>query len=201
MKTGAVIAAAGLSSRMKAFKPMLELGGSTMIRTAISSLKSAGVSEIVVITGRNAGMLEDHVLSAGVTCLFNSRYRTTDMFCSAKIGLDYIKDQCGRVFFLPGDVPLFSKESLFSMQKNMNHTGCGILLPLHDGVPGHPILIDCKAIPSLTDYKGNGGLKGAVESFSGVKETIRLDDIGITLDADFPEDYERLKKYAGRRTD
>ena len=37
MKTGAVVLAAGLSSRMKSFKPMLPLAGSTVIKTAIST--------------------------------------------------------------------------------------------------------------------------------------------------------------------
>lgn len=201
MKTGAVIAAAGMSSRMKAFKPMLEFGSSTIIRTVISSLQSAGINEIVVITGHNAGMLEDHILSAGVTCLFNNEYKTTDMFYSAKIGLDYIKNKCDRVFFLPGDVPLFSKKSLIFMQKYMSDSGCKIILPLHDGIPGHPILIDHCAIPSLLSYNGSSGLKGAIDSFDGFKETIRLDDIGMTLDADYPEDYEKLKVYLRRKPD
>ena len=51
METGAVVVAAGLSSRMKSFKPMLPLAGSTVIKTAISTLRAAGVTTIVVVTG------------------------------------------------------------------------------------------------------------------------------------------------------
>ena len=193
MKTGAVIAAAGMSSRMKAFKPMLPLGNSTIIETEISSFNSAGVREIVVVTGNNSEMLKKHIMSGGVTCIFNDRYRTTDMFCSAKIGLNYIKDRCDRVFFLPVDVPLFSKESLSFMQEYMNGSKCKILSPIHEGILGHPILIDNSAIQDLLDYEGNGGLKGAVDSFNGLKETIQIDDFGMTIDADYPEDYEKLK--------
>lgn len=198
MKTGAVIVAAGMSSRMKTFKPMLKLRDSTIIKTAIFSLQLAGVGEIVVVTGNNSGILTEHLSPTGVTCLYNSQYETTEMFDSAKIGLNYLKDRCDRIFFLPGDVPLFSGRSLASMADQMSHSGCKILMPVHGGKMGHPILINSGAVPFLIDYRGSGGLKGAIDSFGGSKETIQLDDVGMTLDADWPEDYERLKDYAGR---
>lgn len=201
MKTGAVIVAAGMSSRMKAFKPMLSLQGSTIIKTAIASLKSAGVGDIAVVIGNNAELLSEHLSPTGVTCLFNPNYETTEMFDSAKIGLNYLKNRCGRVFFLPGDVPLFLKRSLMLMEADMDRSGREILMPMHGGKAGHPILIDSRAIPFLVSYAGDGGLKGAIDRFPGLKGTIQLDDIGMTLDADRPEDYERLKDYAGRLRD
>ena len=200
MTKGALLVAAGMSSRMKAFKPLLELGDSTIIGTAILSLQEAGIREIVVITGHHAKSLENYLAVMGVTCLYNDRYETSDMFHSAKIGLTYLKDRCGRIFFLPGDVPLFSRLSLQLMLDQMEQSSCDILLPAYGGEVGHPILLTCSAIPPLTAYAGAGGLKGAIDRFAGSKEIIELDDMGITLDADRPEDYERLKEYAGRRS-
>lgn len=196
MKTGAVIVAAGMSSRMKAFKPLLPLCGSTIIGTVIASLQSAGVNEIAVVTGNEAEKLGKYLSATGVTCLYNNHYQTTDMFDSAKIGLDYLKNECDRLFFLPGDVPLFSKRSLKIMLDIMNTSKCEILLPVHAGKMGHPILIDTNAIPHLIKYNGSLGLKGAIDSFKGLQKTIELDDIGMTLDADRPEDYEQLKAFA-----
>lgn len=199
MKTGAVIVAAGMSSRMKAFKPLLALCGSTMIGTAIESLRSAGIGEISVVTGNQSEKLQKYLSGTGVICLYNDKYETTDMGYSAKIGLSYLENRCDRVFFLPGDVPLFSKQSLVSMLNDMEKSNCEILLPVRGGKMGHPILISSSAIPFLIHYKGDGGLKGAIDSFAGLKKTIELDDIGMMLDADRPEDYERLKEYAEKR--
>ena len=42
-KTGAVLVAAGLSSRMKDFKPMLPFGGSTVSRHMVSMLKDMDI--------------------------------------------------------------------------------------------------------------------------------------------------------------
>ena len=43
MKCGGIITAAGLSSRMGAFKPLLELNGYPMIVHTVLSMKNAGV--------------------------------------------------------------------------------------------------------------------------------------------------------------
>lgn len=197
MKTGAVIVAAGMSSRMGKFKPLLALGGSTIIGTAVAALWSAGVADITVVTGNEAQKLENYFADTGVICLHNKDYKTTEMFDSAKIGLDYLKDKCGRVFFLPADVPLFSKKSLFLMSEFMDNSDCKILSPVCGGKMGHPILIDSGAIPFLTNFCGDGGLKCAIEAYSGRKECIEIDDIGMTIDADRPSDYLKLKSICG----
>jgi choline kinase len=69
---------------MKSFKPLLQLGGSTVIRTAIETLQSAGVSPIVVVTGREADALQRHLQSLAVHCIYNKILSTTDMFHSEK---------------------------------------------------------------------------------------------------------------------
>ena len=66
MKTGAVIAAAGLSSRMGAFKPMLEIGDTTAVRRIIAVLRSVGADPVVLVTGHRAEALEAHVADLDV---------------------------------------------------------------------------------------------------------------------------------------
>ncbi len=196
MKTAAVMVAAGMSSRMKSFKPLLQLAGSTVIRTAITTLKSAGVTQIVVVTGKNAERLERHVEDPIVTCIYNERYATSDMFYSARMGLSHIHGKADRTFFLPADAPLFSKQSLFTMMGFMDYSHCHVLIPCYKGERGHPVLIKDDAIPEITSFRGDYGLRGALENYGGHKDFIELPDLGTTLDADKPEDYELLKKYA-----
>ena len=51
MRTGAVIVAAGMSSRMGEFKPLLQLGGLTFVQRVVSNFQQAKVFPIVVVTG------------------------------------------------------------------------------------------------------------------------------------------------------
>ena len=86
-RTGAVLAAAGLSSRMKDFKPMLPFGGSTIAGHIVTMLKDMGISPVIVVTGYRAEELEAHLSYAGVRFVRNERYRETEMFDSVKLGL------------------------------------------------------------------------------------------------------------------
>ena len=51
MQTGALIVAAGKSSRMGDFKPMLQLGSISIAQRVINNFRQAGISKIVVVTG------------------------------------------------------------------------------------------------------------------------------------------------------
>ena len=61
MATGAVIAAAGMSSRMGKFKPMLSIGAISIAQRIVATFQQAGVSRIVVVTGYRAEELEWHL--------------------------------------------------------------------------------------------------------------------------------------------
>ena len=61
MSIGAVIVAAGMSSRMGDFKPLLSIGSQSIAQRIVSKLRQAGADEIVIITGHNADALERHL--------------------------------------------------------------------------------------------------------------------------------------------
>ena len=74
-RTGAVILAAGLSSRMHEFKPLLELGDSTIIVRAIENLKTAGASPVIIVAGYKADQLMDYLWPLDITFSFFCRYK------------------------------------------------------------------------------------------------------------------------------
>ena len=99
MRIGAVIVAAGMSSRMGDFKPMLNIGSISIAQRIVATFHQAGVERIVVVTGYNAQQLERHLANNGIVFLRNENYASTQMFDSAKIGLSYLKDKCDRILF------------------------------------------------------------------------------------------------------
>ena len=70
-RLGGVILAAGLSSRMKQFKPLMMIDGKSMIRHVIDLMRGAGAETIVVVTGHNRARIEAHLANAGVLFAFN----------------------------------------------------------------------------------------------------------------------------------
>lgn len=191
MRTGAVIVAAGMSSRMGEFKPMLNIGSISIAQRVISTLQQAGVNRIVVVTGYQAVTLERHLANQGVVFLRNENYRTTQMFDSAKIGLEYLKDKCDKILFTPVDIPLFTALTVTELLRSGEQLAC----PECQGQTGHPVLLSADLVDAVISDSGEGGLQGAISRLGVSMVHIPVDDPGILHDADTPAEYESLLHY------
>lgn len=194
MSVSAVIAAAGLSSRMHDFKPLLCLGDSTIIHRTIDNLKQGGAVQIIVVTGYQGTVLQRHLKSSGVMFVKNERFAQTDMLASIQLGLKALSPEADEVFITPADVPLVSKETLETMLKSSGDVVC----PSYSGQRGHPILMRQKAVQQALNWTGPCGLKGLLNCGSLKVNTIGTDDPGILMDADTPEDYSAMLRYQTR---
>ena len=191
MQIGALIVAAGMSTRMGEFKPMLSIGSISVAQRVIATLSQAGVSKIVMVTGYNATILERHLSGNGIIFLRNENYETTQMFDSVKIGLSYLQDKCDKVLFTPVDVPLFTAKTV----KTILDSGAPLAVPMCEGKQGHPILIANDLIPEILNDCGEMGLKGAMDRCSVPLLRIDVEDPGTIHDADTPEDFSALVEY------
>lgn len=191
MQTGAVIVAAGMSSRMGDFKPMLNIGSISIAQRVVATLQQAGAERIVMVTGYNATQLERHLAGLGLVFLRNENYAHSQMFDSAKIGLSYLKDKCDRILFTPVDIPLFTSATV----RSLLDSGAKLACPVCEGKDGHPILIDSSLVGALLSDSGEGGLRGAISRCGEAMARIEVEDAGILHDADTPEDYRVLLSY------
>ena len=188
MDTGAVVVAAGMSSRMGDFKPMRSIGSISVAQRVVATLKQAGAARVVVVTGYNAEELERHLASSGVVFLRNENYRTTHMFDSALIGLRYLRDKCRQVLFTPVDIPLFTAATVDALLTS----GAELACPVCGGTRGHPILMSANVIDRVLEDSGESGLDGALSRCGVPMTLVEVDDPGILHDADTPEDYREL---------
>ena len=188
MQTGAVIAAAGMISQTGEFKPMLNIGSISVAQRIIATLQQAGVAKIVVVTGYNADTLERHLANNGVIFLRNENYEHTEMFDSAKIGLDYLKDKCDRILFTPVDIPLFTAQTVSMLLSTEAELAC----PVCGGAWGHPLMISADLVDRLLADTGDDGLQGAISRCGDNITEIPVDDLGVLHDVDTPDDYNEL---------
>ncbi len=194
MAVAAVIAAAGLSARMRDFKPLLCLGSSTVIHHTIQALQRAGAEQVLVVTGYQSAVLERHLNFSGVMFFKNERFAQTDMLTSLQLGLTALPGRYDRIFLTPGDIPLVRPETL----RQMLLRNAQVVRPLYQGRGGHPLLLRADAVKAVLDYRGEGGLKGLLRTGLLSTEDFVSDDPGILMDADSPEDYKALLRYEAR---
>jgi len=191
LTTGALIVAAGMSTRMKQTKQIMKVGDRTMIERIVSSFYEAGVHDVAIVLGHMADEIQEVLKKYPVTFLYNKDYATSQMFDSVKIGLEYWKERCDRVLFCPVDVAAFSVETV---QKLLFCEGDWIC-PVFHGKKGHPILISTSVMSQILAYSGEGGLKGAFYTLGISPIMVEVIDPGAFMDSDKPEDYEKMKLY------
>ena len=189
-KIGAVIPAAGMSSRMKAFKPLLPCRDSTVIECTVgAALKVA--QRAVVVLGNHADEVERVLrerFGDSVTIVRNPDYRSTDMLRSVQIGLEAL-GECDGFFLLPGDMPAVGSDTLHALVEAFDgaHT---VIFPSFNGRKGHPPLIAASLIPAIRSYRGDGGLRAVLNGVP--QKVLELTDKGIMTDLDTPEDYAAM---------
>ena len=139
MPHGAVILAAGISSRMGEFKPLLPMGEETVIRNVVRVLQTAGVSRILVVTGYQSEVLQEHLAHTGVMFVHNERFAQTKMFDSVRLGLAAMGDSCEKILLTPADVPLVQPDTVRTLLAQRGDC----VRPLYHGQPGHPLPFPC----------------------------------------------------------
>lgn len=187
-RTGAVVVAAGMSSRMGDFKPLLPFGGSTIAGHIIGMLKNAGVGPIAVVIGYRGEELAAALSHAGVRFVKNRRYQASQMLDSVKMGLQEIDGECDRMLVMPVDVPGLSEETIrraIAIDSEVVRTVCG-------GRSGHPVVMSREMARKVGQYQGENGLKGAIESLGIQVTDLEVHDEGIFMDVDTRDEYERL---------
>lgn len=186
-KLAGIILAAGLSSRMGAFKPLLEIGGWSMIRRVVELMQSVGAEPVIVVTGHRHRELEARLSGCGVRFVHNPDFASTQQLESLQLGLAALPKDCERVLVTPADIPLVRPDTV---ERLLAAEG-DFIRPRFGGRTGHPVVLSAGLIPDLLRYDGPGGLKGAVARSDCAVRDIAVDDPGVLMDNDTPEDFRR----------
>lgn len=199
-KFGACILAAGFSSRMGSFKPLLPLGDKTVIERAIAAAKEAGIRDIIVVTGYNREALLPIIQREQAEEVFNYRF-AEGMFSSVQAGLSAQPPLLDGYFLMPADCPLVNREVLERLKENFEPDK--FIVPCYRGKKGHPLLIPAGLRKEILDHDGRGGLKAVTDRDFDRMKRVSVDAEGIVMDMDTPQAYEEIKAYlaAGCRSE
>jgi len=187
----AIILAAGFSSRMGVFKPLLSLGGSLMIEKTISSFLQAGLNDIRVVVGYRADEIIPLLIRLGVLPVVNEDY-PSGMYSSIRAGVRTLNEEDAAFFLMPGDLPFVKPETIANIALVFSQKGVSILHPTFKGRRGHPPLISARYRDSILFGEPAGGLRSLLVEHEGDAIEIEVDDAGILTDLDTPEDYRKV---------
>ncbi len=198
MMTGGLVLAAGLSSRMGAFKPLMRIGGKTLIEHSVESLFRGGAESVTVVLGFRAPevhrLLSERYSAESVRFALNPAYETTDMLASVKAGLSVLAP-CDAFFLLPGDMPAVAESTMRALASALAETDAPVAIPAVDGRRKHPPLIRASSISGILSYEGEDGLRGIWRGYGNRVAEVSVSDKGCLLDADDMDGFRELSRY------
>lgn len=193
----AIILAAGYSSRMGDFKPLMRLNGRTLVEHTVELFRSAGIRDVAVVLGHRAEEILPVVHGLEARSIMNKHY-VEGMFSSVRAGVAVLPPDCPAFFMLPVDIPTVSVRTVGSLIAAFSSHVPLIAYPVHNGRRGHPPLISTELVPRLLEWDGDGGLRGFLRCYEDRAMNVQADDTFILHDVDTPEDFERLKALTER---
>src|SRR5271170_7918908 len=124
-QVGAVILAAGTSTRMGQPKQLLPLGGTTVLERTIDNVRSAGLVEMVLVLGASAEAIRRQLpqsLLEGLKVVVNQAYRR-GMASSLREGLSALDPQSAAALIILGDQPLIRPHTLQQIIAGYHRSG------------------------------------------------------------------------------
>lgn len=182
--TAALVIAAGKRSGRDSFEPGMKIGTITAIQRIVLLFQQAGIKDIVVCGEEE----EVKKLVPSMNLVFLPAPVDGEMIHSIQAGLSYLQNKVSQVLVCHVDVPLFSIQTVHTLLAAEG----AVCVPSHQGMRGHPTLLRREVFEEILAYRGENGLKGAIDSCGCKREVVEVDDEGILVDVPHQEDYSKL---------
>lgn len=176
---------------MGASKPLLDWGGETLVQYQARQLREAGADPIVVVLGHRAAEVAPLITD---TIVVNEQY-AAGRASSVRAGADAVPDDAAAIVVLSVDEP---RPSYVLRRLIDEHAAQGALitLPTHDGVRGHPPVLDGSLLAELRRVDDETeGIRAIVARHEGEVFELEFDSPVVVTGMNTPEEYEQAKIY------
>jgi molybdenum cofactor cytidylyltransferase len=192
----AIVPAAGLSRRMGRPKPLLEVGGTTLIARVVRALRDGGADRVVVVappTERGeSSEIARRAEEAGAEVVVLDR-ETHDMRGSIEAGLDRAEavGAVEAILLAPADLPGIDAGLVARViRAGRQSAGC-LARPTAGAERGHPVYLPWAVARQIPDLPKGVGVNALVDDPCRTIVAVEVDGSDSLVDIDTPGDYER----------
>jgi molybdenum cofactor cytidylyltransferase len=191
---GAVILAAGMSSRMGEAKQLLRLGENTLLGQVLENVRSSGVKDIVLVLGHEAEKIRERISTENLSVVINESYQQ-GMGTSLRAGLAALPPGVDAALVVLADQPFIRPRTLDLLMDQYMRSSAQIVIPTYEGFRGNPVLLDRSVFSEVMALTGDIGCRAIFGNhLEGiVKQPVA--DIGILLDFDSKDDFELMRDF------
>jgi molybdenum cofactor cytidylyltransferase len=187
---GAVVLAAGSSSRMGTPKQLLQFRGETLLRLAARAALGAGCRPVVVVTGAHAVRMREELRGLDVLEVVNALWET-GMASSVRAGVSALMESdASAVVLTLCDQPHVTSETIAALINEHQATGRPVVASGYGGGFGVPALFGRALFTELIQLEGQAGAKQVIKRHARGARFVSFP--GGETDVDTPDDFARL---------
>ncbi|HEX8556571.1 MAG TPA: nucleotidyltransferase family protein [Pyrinomonadaceae bacterium] len=189
---GAVILAAGASTRMGSPKQALRYRGESLLRRAALAALAAGCRPVVVVTGANAELSGRELDGLDVREVFNPLWET-GMASSVRAGVEGLagaSPEAEAVVLMLCDQPHVNAEVISGLVAAHRATGSHVVASTYGGSFGVPALFGGALFAELARLEGAAGARQVIQRHAAEARFVPFP--GGEVDVDTPDDFSRL---------
>ncbi len=135
--------------------------------------------------------MREELASRNVRILVNPDYERTDMLASIRCGLADLSPECRAVLVALADQPAIRAELVDALIARFLAAGRGIVVPVHAGRRGHPLLLAASYRDEIMTSYDQVGLRGLLAAHASDVLEMPVPQSLVLSDMDYPEDYLR----------
>ncbi len=194
-----IILAAGDSERMGEPKGLLNYQGKPFLVYQIEKLLKIGLSEIVVVLGKDYKLYLEKVPELKKVKYTVNLATERGQFSSIQCGMQKIQSkEINGVYIFPIDVPCPDVEVWEELANELRSSEIAVAIPEFQGKKGHPVLISTEFMHHLISCSSDSRLDFEIYEQIDLKKAkiISVNDKNITRNLNTPEawkEYEELK--------
>jgi len=194
LKMGAIVLAAGTSSRMGANKLLTEIDGEPLVRRVVEAAIASGAGSVVVVTGNEA----EHVQTALAGCdvrLVNNPDFSSGLSSSLRSGLKALPQDCDGAVILLGDMPAVTPALIDRQIATFDPAeGRAICVATHGGKRGNPVLFARRFFEEIEAIEGDVGARGLIGAYPELVCEVEAGSEAPLIDIDTPEDLAAYRR-------
>jgi molybdenum cofactor cytidylyltransferase len=194
LRIGAIVLAAGASTRMGTPKQMLPLHGQPLVVHAAQAALSSTAWPVVVVLGANAEVIRPTLARLPVLIAENSAW-AEGMAASIRAGVTMLQQfsrALDAALITLCDQPAFSADVVQRLVAAQRETGRSIVAARYGGHLGAPVLFLREHFSALTALTGEEGARTLLNRESARVAAVDLPELAFDLDT--PADYASLSK-------
>ncbi len=187
-QVAAVVLAAGRSRRMGAAnKLLLEVDGTPMVRRVVEAILASRARPVIVVTGFERARVEAALAHLPVTFVHNPDHEA-GMATSLRAGIAAVPPDRDGAFICLGDMPRLSAPILETLMDAFHpEEGRAIVVPVHRGRRGHPVLFARAFFAEMARLEGDVGARTILARHPEAVVEVEVEDPAVLLDVDTPE--------------